>query len=73
MPRVGVPNMNRGAIAKQTVQLIRLLEGRRYMPTHAWLADEMRVTTRTVRRYLDALEQAGWPLPQRGWHKSEAA
>ena len=63
---------DRERVARQVVALIRLLDGRRYMPPHADLARELGVCRRTVRRYLDAIEHAGWPLPKRGWHREAA-
>ncbi len=63
----------RDRVARRVVALIRLLQGHRYMPPLRELVDCLGVSERTVCRYLDAIEQAGWPMPKRGWHKSEAA
>lgn len=66
-------NEGRDRVARRVVALILRLQGHRYMPPLRALVDHLGVSERTVCRYLDAIEQAGWPLPRRGWHKSEAA
>lgn len=66
-------NTDRARIARQVVQLLRLVQGQRYMPDMAGMARELGVSRRTVCRYVDAIEQAGWPLPKRGWNRTEAA
>lgn len=66
-------NRYRNALAVNMARVMVALQGRRYMPLHRELAAELGMNLRTLRRYLDALEQAGWPMPQRGWHKTEAA
>ena len=63
----------RDRVARRIVTLIRRLEGHRYMPPLRELVEHLGVSERTVCRYLDAIEHAGWPLPKRGWHESEAA
>lgn len=72
-PVAPMPNINRNIVARYVVRLLRVLDGKRYMPRLEDIAAEMGVSKRTVCRYLDALELEGWPLPKRGWHKSEAA
>lgn len=49
--------------------LIERLRSCHMMPPLRELAQDVGVSTRTVVRYLDALEYAGYPLPQRpeGW------
>jgi predicted DNA-binding transcriptional regulator YafY len=61
----GHQNMDRARVARQVATLLRLLDGKRVMPAMSDLARELGVSHRTVYRYLDAVEQAGWPLPRR--------
>lgn len=71
MAKVRDWNRDRGRIARQVARLLRVIEGRRTLPTLDALAGELGVSRRTVIRYLDAIEQAGWPVPRRSY--SEAA
>jgi predicted DNA-binding transcriptional regulator YafY len=55
----------------QAVRLLRLakrLDGCRFTPPLAQLADEFGVCARTIRRDLHTLEEAGWPVPQFRYH-----
>lgn len=54
--------MARNAEMIRQWQILQALESGRYGRTIQELADEHGVTTRTIRRDLDALEQAGFPL-----------
>lgn len=36
-----------------------------YRPTLKTMARGLNVSERTARRYLDALEEVGWPMPKR--------
>jgi predicted DNA-binding transcriptional regulator YafY len=48
------------------------LEGQRYVRLEV-LAEAHGVSTRTMRRYLNALDGAGWPVPQwRHFERTEA-
>lgn len=55
--------LGRNATLIRTLRLARRLHGVHRSPRLAVLADELNVTTRTIRRDIDALEVAGWPLP----------
>lgn len=57
--------MPRLDVTRRLVELIRLLDAYRYMPSNEQLADRLRVHPRTVRRYVTALQDAGWPVPQK--------
>lgn len=45
------------------LRLAAFLGGRRRLPTFKVMARELGVCERTVRRYLESLEEARWPLP----------
>lgn len=62
----------RDSTARHLVTLIRLLEGRRYMPTRAELARQLGLSKRSITRYVNALEEAHWPLPK-SWHDQQEA
>lgn len=49
---------------RRVLGLARRIDGMRMLPSLDLLADEFGVSTRTIRRDLYALEQAGWPMPQ---------
>lgn len=59
----------RGDVVATAYRLLRLLDGRRYMPPIAGLAKALGVCDRTVHRYLAAAEKEGIKLPRRcGWN-----
>ena len=58
-------NSDRARIARQVAALLLELKNRRSFPRVVVLAHALGVTPRTVYRYLEAIEQAGWPLPPR--------
>jgi predicted DNA-binding transcriptional regulator YafY len=72
MPFTGTRSQNcdRARIARQVAALLLTLQNKRRMPHVEWLASELGVTTRTVYRYLNAVEQAGWPLPTRYYREA---
>lgn len=56
----------RNEVALRIVRLMRVLAGRRRVPALGVLARELQVHPRTVRRYLQALEEAEWICPREG-------
>ena len=48
---------------RRVFKLILWLEGRRYVVLQQ-VADELGVCKRTARRYMEALEEAGWKVPK---------
>lgn len=57
-------NQGRCAIVRRLAMLLRYTHGRRYAPDLVCLARGLGVSTRTIRRDLEALEAAGWPVPK---------
>lgn len=55
----------RTAELRRMARILLMLMGQERMPNIRWMAATLDVSTRTVRRYLDALEEAGWKLPAR--------
>lgn len=47
------------------LRLARFLVGRRYLPPYPEMAREIGCSVRTVRRYIEAFEEARCPLPPR--------
>lgn len=62
--------VGRGAALVRALKLMRRLEGCRTAPALKVLANEFAVHERTIRRDLEAIEEAGWPLPQ--WRQDRA-
>ena len=58
-------NAGRLEQTRRAIAFIRALQGYRYMPSWTRLANEVGVCERTARRYVQALEEAGWPLPRK--------
>jgi predicted DNA-binding transcriptional regulator YafY len=58
------PGWKRDRVVRTAAQLARLLQGCRYAPSIARLADDIGVSKRTVYRYLGAFEAAGWQMPK---------
>lgn len=56
----------RNTVAIRLARLMRFLAGRRRVPALGVLASHLEVHPRTVRRYLEALEAAGWICPREG-------
>lgn len=56
----------RNTVAIRLACLMRFLAGRRRVPALGILARELQVHPRTVRRYLQALEEAKWICPREG-------
>jgi predicted DNA-binding transcriptional regulator YafY len=63
--RLRGPWKNRHRSLVRCLRLVRFLNGRRWMPRIEVMASEIGVSTRTVSRYLDALEEAHYELPPR--------
>ncbi len=55
--------MNRCQSAARVLSVLRLLEQRRRWTLHE-LADRFGVTTKTARRDISAIEEAGYPIAQ---------
>lgn len=62
MPYGSRCNRDRNRVARRLAALMFYLQGRRYVDLQV-LARGLNVSTRTVRRDLEALEGAGWPVP----------
>lgn len=61
--------MSRGQSLIRVLKLARRLERVKTCPMLQVLAEEFKVHPRTIRRDLEALEQAGWRVPQR-WYEA---
>lgn len=59
----------RDEMARRFAALIRYCGHRRYLPELEVLARGLGCSTRTVRRYLTALENAGFDVPK--WRRDE--
>jgi predicted DNA-binding transcriptional regulator YafY len=55
---------NRCRLVRRLAALMRYCEGRRYAINLRGVARGLGVCERTIRRDLEALEQAGWPVPR---------
>lgn len=66
------PNRDRARIARHVARLMWKLQGRRRLPPVDALAADLGVSSRTVWRYLRAIEEAGWPVPTHGWQREVA-
>lgn len=53
----------RNRALRRVLRLAKRLEGLRYRPALSSLADEFRVSRRTLYRDLSALSGAGWQVP----------
>lgn len=58
-------NEGRAAIVRRLAMVLLYTNQRRYMPAPKVMARGLGVSVRTVIRDLNALEEAGWPLPKR--------
>lgn len=67
-----VQNSDRGRVARNIARLMWRLNGRRRLPPVSVLAADLGVSRRTVWRYLKAIEEAGWPVPEHGWQREVA-
>lgn len=54
----------RERIVYRLAMLLLYTNRRRYAPSLKCLARGLGCSERTVRRYLDALERVGWPMPK---------
>ena len=62
---------DRGAIVRRLAMVLLYTARRRYAPDIKVMARGLGVSERTIRRDLEALEEAGWPMPQ--WRFNPAA
>lgn len=60
-------------MAIRLLRLVTFIDGHGSMPTTQAIADHLGVCHRTVYRYLNALEYAGWHIPSRRRDEQEAA
>lgn len=61
-------NAGRNVLAVRLLRLAKRLDGCRMAPPLTELAAELEVCPRTIRRDLQALEEAGWRVPQFRYH-----
>lgn len=66
-------NQSRGDVVRRLAMVLLYTARRKYAPDIQVMARGLNVSTRTVRRYLEALEDAGWPMPRWRDEKEEAA
>jgi len=57
-------NVGHSLIVERIAKVLLYTQGRRYAPDLRCMARGLGVSTRTVRRYLSAIEAAGWPMGQ---------
>ena len=55
----------RTAVIRRLAALLLYTNTCRWRPTLKTMARGLGVSERTARRYLDALEESGWPMPPR--------
>jgi predicted DNA-binding transcriptional regulator YafY len=55
----------KAAIVRRLAMLLLYTNRRRYMPSPRVIARGLNVSVRTVIRDLNALQEAGWPMPRR--------
>jgi predicted DNA-binding transcriptional regulator YafY len=55
----------RAAIVRRLAMVLLYTNRQRYMPSPKVLARGLNVSERTVIRDLNALDEAGWPMPRR--------
>jgi len=63
----------RGRTLVRILRLWSLINGRRFRPAVAHLSRELGVTSRTIYRDLNALEEAHWPVPPHRPHAINGA
>jgi predicted DNA-binding transcriptional regulator YafY len=62
---------DRGAIVRRLAMVLLYTAKRRYAPSIKCMARGLGVCERTIRRDLEALEEAGWPMPR--WRDEQEA
>lgn len=62
---------NRSALVRRLAMVLLYTAKRRYAPDVKCLARGLHVSERTIRRDLEALEDAGWPMPK--WRDRQEA